>query len=360
MNPRHNDNIWCWSIDVYLWGLIDMVNTTRSWTATTILVVAVGVFCGRSNARQPTEFEQFQLELINQARANPNAEVARLASDPRWEGVPNLNEGLASDTISSESKSPLAFNLSLIDAASDYSDTLLAQDAFGHTFGGTTPESRIISAGYPLAGPSGTGENIAVSGSTASHPISRERVEDHHNGLFIDDGVDGRGHRVNLLDEDWREIGIGIREGFDYDALSIPNLNAVLTTQNFAFTGQPGHGPYLTGVAYNDLDFDSFYTPGIGEALSGLAVDVFQVGTDTLVGSTTTYGSGGYAISVAEGVYDVLFSGMGIQQIFTGLDLTSGQSVKLDAVNPVPEPSVLMMLCGVGVVSVLVGRRRVG
>jgi uncharacterized protein YkwD len=28
-------------------------------------------------------------------------------------------------------------------------------------------------------------------------------------GLFIDDGVEGRGHRVNLLERDYRVIGVG-------------------------------------------------------------------------------------------------------------------------------------------------------
>ena len=302
---------------------------------------------GSADGRQPTEFEQYQLELINRARANPNDEVSRLSSLPWGDdglAIPDLNEGLTPGTISGDSKPPLAFNLDLIDAASDYSDTLLSNDAFAHDFGGTSPAGRMTSAGFPFVSSSGSGENIAVTASTGSHPINQQRVDDHYNGLLIDDGVAGRGHRTNLMDEDWREIGIGIRSGVDYDFFSTPNLNAVLTTQNFAFTSAQGHEAFLTGVVYNDLDSGGFYTPNAGETLGELMVEIFDAGTDTLVDSTTTYGSGGYAISLTGGIYNVLFSGVGVTELFTNVDFTSGQNVKLDAVNPVPEPASLTML----------------
>ena len=50
----------------------------------------------------PSAAEQYFLELINRARANPAAEAARL-------GI-SLNEGLAGGTITASAKPPLAFN----------------------------------------------------------------------------------------------------------------------------------------------------------------------------------------------------------------------------------------------------------
>lgn len=326
-------------------------------------VVAIALATGLSpfaEARQPTEFEQYQLELINRTRLDPVAEVTRLSGLPWGDdglAMPDLNEGLPAGTITAGTKQPLAFNLDLIDAASDYSDTLLINDAFSHTFGGTTASGRMTTAGYMLTPSFEVGENLAVTGSTGSHPVNPQRAEGHHNNLFIDDNVAGRGHRTNLLDAAWREIGIGIRAGSDYDFFQTQNLNAVITTQDFAFTSEPGHGPFLTGVAYNDIDVDGFYTPDTGESLGNLVVQVFQSGTDTLVGSTNTYDSGGYAISLTNGTYDVLFSGTGISKLFSNVDLSSGQNIKLDAINPIPEPSSMAVML-VGIAGVGCRRRR--
>ena len=78
-------------------------------------------------AREPTDYEQYMLELVNRARANPNAEVARLSGEPWGDdgtAVPDLNEGpptLGGEpwTIPAGPHQPLAFNLDIVDAASD-------------------------------------------------------------------------------------------------------------------------------------------------------------------------------------------------------------------------------------------------
>src|SRR5687767_10501834 len=54
------------------------------------------------SASYPTAFEQYVIELINRARANPSAEAKRYGID--------LNEGLAGGTISSGARQPLAIN----------------------------------------------------------------------------------------------------------------------------------------------------------------------------------------------------------------------------------------------------------
>src|SRR5271163_4145505 len=79
----------------------------------------------------PTADEQYQLELINRARANPAAEAARFGID--------LNEGLAAGTISSSPLPPLAFNPDLVQAAQDYTTALLgAYNYFDHSLNGST------------------------------------------------------------------------------------------------------------------------------------------------------------------------------------------------------------------------------
>ena len=242
------------------------------------LLSAVGLFaallpCSVASAREPTEFEQYMLERMNFARANPLLEIERLSNLP-WgddgNATANLNEGLPAGTISSDAKQPLAFNLNLIDAASDYSDTLLANGAFGHNFGGTDIGSRMRSAGYSFVPAAGAGENLQVTASSIPLPITLGEVDKHHAELFIDDGVSGRGHRTNIMNPAWREVGLGIRISDSYGRFGCCP-HAVLTTQDFAFTSAPGGGPFITGVAYRDVNSDEFYTPAIGEALGGLA-----------------------------------------------------------------------------------------
>ena len=48
----------------------------------------------RAQAITPTIYEQYSLELLNRARAYPEAEVQRLYNWPNWEGTPALNEGV--------------------------------------------------------------------------------------------------------------------------------------------------------------------------------------------------------------------------------------------------------------------------
>jgi hypothetical protein len=293
-------------------------------------------------AVEPTIFEQYQLELINRARANPNAEVTRL-SGQTWGDTGNpqpasLNEGLPAGSISGSLKQPLAFNLDLIQAARDYANLLLANNAFTHTFGGTDPGSRAQAAGYPS---DFVGENLAVDASSGPLVINQATAEGLHNQLFIDSDVAGRGHRVNLMDPTWREVGLGIGQSTTYTYLGAGFPNAVLGAESFA----NANGPFLTGVVFNDnVTLDNFYTPG--EGLGGITINLYLPATLTLAGSTTTYGSGGYRLPVAPGAYDVQFVN-GLGQIYsTTVNWSGTENFKLDAVSPVfvPEPGSCVLL----------------
>lgn len=292
--------------------------------------------------REPTALEQYYLELVNRARANPVAEVTRLSGKvwgDKGNPVPaDLNEGIAPGTISAAAKQPLAFDTRLIDAASDYSDFLLATEQFSHTANGSS-FSRMSAAGYVFTPPSRAGENLATTASTGPHPVNQDRVDEHHEGLFIDGDVAGRGHRINLLLEDYREVGMAIRA--DADGISIfgATFNEVLSTQNFASSSGR---IFVTGVIYQDLNTNSFYDPG--ESAGILALTVKTTG-GTTVASGTSYGSGGYAINlagVAAGNY--VLSVRDAFNIEETVSFTWGgtQNVKVDLVDPsFPGPPVL-------------------
>ena len=144
-----------------------------------------------------TALEQMLLELINRARLDPAAEAARFSID--------LNEGLAPNTISSVSKQPLAMNETLLSVARAHSQDMIDRDYFGHnTPEGVTAFQRIANAGYSAIA---AGENIAWRGTTGA--VTTAMTLMLHQDLFVDAGIPGRGHRLNILDASYQEVGVG-------------------------------------------------------------------------------------------------------------------------------------------------------
>jgi Ca2+-binding RTX toxin-like protein len=239
----------------------------------------------------PSDLEQYMVELINRARANPVAEASRFAID--------LNEGLPAGTLSSDARPPLAPNPYLTDAARKHAQWLIDNQVFQHEGpGGNSPGTRMTNAGYSFTGSWTWGENIAVTASSGMVVDTTERVERHHRNLFVDEGVAGRGHRKNILG-DFREIGSGFVTGAWQ---GYPNGH--LSCQDFARSGSKF---FLTGVAYNDaVNANNFYTPG--EGLAGVTISARRTG-DNQVFSTTTWTSGGYSLPLSPGTYSVSATG---------------------------------------------------
>src|SRR5438874_9514928 len=87
------------------------------------------------SAAYPTAIEQYVIELINRARANPAGEAARYGID--------LNEGLSAGTISGDASQPLAVTPYLVDSARRHSKWMIDTDTFSHTgAGGSNPKDR--------------------------------------------------------------------------------------------------------------------------------------------------------------------------------------------------------------------------
>ena len=260
---------------------------------------------------EPSAYEQYMLELINRARSNPNAEAVRY-------GLADLNQGLPSGTITSDSKQPLVFNLLLIDSARKHSQWISDNNTFSHTgAGGSDPGQRMSAAGYNFTGFWDWGENIAWQGTTGT-PNVGQFIADEHRSLFLSNG-----HRKNILKDNFREIGIGAIE----DTFTTPNrtYNAVITTQKFAHSGS---SIFLTGVAFDDLVIDdSFYN--IGEGLSGIEVTATRQSNNQTF-TTHTMAAGGYQLALIPGTYDVTFSQNEAQIGSTYSIIIDDQNVKLD------------------------------
>lgn len=253
----------------------------------------------------PTDQEQLMLELINRARANPKAEADRLKI--------GLNDGLASGTISTSPKPPLAAHPDLFRAARKHSQWMLDTDIFSHTgVGNSSPGTRMSAAGYVFSGGWSWSENIAWGGTSGTPDLTNETIA-RHEGLFRSPG-----HRTNLCNPTSRNVGLGVRSG------RFQGWNAVIATQNFARSGAYPKS-LLVGVVFNDHDDDGFYDPG--EGVGG--VIVVPEGEDW---ETTTAASGGYAVPYTgtSGTLQVTFRGGPLGASESRSMIRTGNNLKID------------------------------
>ncbi len=256
-----------------------------------------------------SSYEQLLLELVNRARLDPNGEAQTY-------GIA-LNAGLPAGTLSGVAKQVLAPQSLLNNSARGHSQWMINTDIFSHTgSSGSDPGQRMTSAGYQFGGDFWTwGENIAWTGTTGTPNVGQSTAEIHGN-LFK-----SAGHRLNILNGDFRELGAGVLTGAFTSQGSA--YNSVMATENFATSGSKA---YITGVAIRDADFDNFYD--IGEGRAGLSV-VFKAGT-AIVGSTATQAAGGYAFAADNTNLSVTFSGGGLAASVTATIAGGAQNAKVD------------------------------
>lgn len=274
----------------------------------------------------PTDAEQYYLELINRARANPLAEAHRLkaTTDPDILSVYshfNVNLDLMVSQFAAISAAPpLAMNPKLTSSARRHSADMGGNEFQGHTGSdGSSPGDRARDADYFY---NLLGENVfAYSVST----------EYGHAGFEVDWGATATGgtvggmqdppeHRISIHNPDFREIGVGV--------LELPGGGVVgpqVVTQ--ALGSRPGLSPFITGVVYHDLNGSGFYDEG--EGIGGVTVMVPGNGFYAV-----TANSGGYAVPVSgDGSYGVEFRGVELFEV-TSAQVTGGDNVKVDLVVP--------------------------
>ncbi len=222
-----------------------------------------------------TSPETLMLELVNRARLDPLAEAERYELD-------DLNRGLPADQISGEAQQVLSPNALLLAAARAHSLWMLETDIFSHTgIDGSDPGDRMAAAGYAFTGLWTWGENISWAGSTVA--LEQEAtIERQHRSLFLSDG-----HRKNILNPEFREMGLGQELGLftadGSDGIS-RDWNASMITQNFATSGT---ARFLTGVVFADLDGDLFYD--IGEGRDSANVSFVDDRLNTSSGQSGSY-----------------------------------------------------------------------
>ena len=296
----------------------------------------------------PTNEQQYMLELINRARADGGAEATRLGLSGLQEGPPTVN---GEPWTIQNSVQPLSWNPLLFNSAQNHATTLNNADQFfiagsnPHTFGGTTPTGRIAAAGFvaaPYNGPTTPSgffpgpENIYEAEAQGSGPFVGAAlvagVVQGHNGLFTDLTVPGRGHRNTTMLPFFREIGIGMSAGLDNGQGN--TWDSLYVVQNFG--AQTNQTPFVTGVVYQDTNGNGFYDPG--EGIGGIRVDVTGTGFFAV-----TSPSGGYSVPVpGNGPYTASFSGGSFPPAQQNTTVSNLLNAKVDFVAPVAAtPTVL-------------------
>ena len=269
--------------------------------------------------------EQFFLEQLNRARLNPLGEATRFGiglNDPD----PTSGTGQSpAQTLAEGVRQPLAANDSLSAASAIHSQAYLdglvqmtGPNAGHHWLDGTTPADRASDAGY---GSQFVGENLAFSATTRDYSAEQALLRGpsgigHHQGLFY-----SITHRPNILNADYKEAGLAQVVTQDYVSGGI-RFNASVITNKFGT--EEWSDRFLTGVTYDDLDGDGFYS--MGEGRSGVTI--------TALGhSTTAAGAGGYALNLGAQADPVEIAINWQGQILRAAVDLSASNVKLDIVG---------------------------
>jgi uncharacterized protein YkwD len=274
-------------------------------------------------ARDPTNDEQYMLELINRMRTNPAGELHELVNinlgpPATWQNPRSDNPDVASaltffnvnaGTLVTQwnmltPAPPLAWNGALGQSAQTYSNLMIANNQQSHNLDGRTLLARFQASGYVFSGGGSAAENIFAA---ARSPFQAHAAFAIDWGNNPPSGIQNPpGHRNAIMNATYREIGVGIVN----DTSANTNTGPLVVTQHFARSNNDG--PFLTGVVYEDDDSNDFYTPG--EGLGGISIVAMrQPGGQAF--STTSFASGGYSLELAAGTYNILASGPGMTPI---------------------------------------------
>ncbi|MGC9450237.1 MAG: CAP domain-containing protein [Oceanipulchritudo sp.] len=296
----------------------------------------------RHSIGSPTDEEQAFVEYINRARADANAEALRLGNTSDPDVVSAINffdvdilQMYAEFATLDQNLPPLSINENLTTAARLHSEDMFTNVFQEHTSSSNPPA--------PFEEGDGIGERIQKSGYSFS--IAAENIYSYAKSAFhghaafnIDwgfgpdaDGMqDPPGHRLNIHSPNYREIGVGVVLGTN--TAGTTTVGPLIVTQDFAETFSPV--PFITGVAYFDLNENAFYD--IGEGLGGLTVEVAEA-----VPWAETANSGGYSVPVTgDGTYNVTFSGLGLTAQTTPVAVSGNLNVKLDLALPYTAPQI--------------------
>lgn len=295
----------------------------------------------------PSADEQYMLELLNNMRTHPEEALAIMTSslgDPARSSDPDIDSALRffqtkGTTLAAQwallsAAQPLAWNEKLYNAAEGHNNAMIAADQQTHQAPGEPAlGQRATNAGYTSY--TLLGENVYAFAESVLHG---------HAGFAIDWGgpngpdpaIDGiqnpPGHRDNMMDPRFREVGIRIQA----ENNNSTTVGPLVISQEFGNRANLGN-PWVLGVAYND-GADDGYTPGDG--VGNVTVRVASVTPGGPEFMTTTMSAGGYQLQAPAGTYNITFSGGVFGDGVTYQNIVVGfQNVKVDAERSTPPPA---------------------
>ncbi len=150
--------------------------------------------------------------------------------------LPSPSEQYVLDLINTDRAAvgapPLVFDDHLQESAETHSQWMIASDIFSHYgVNGSSPGQRMEQAGYDLTGRWAYGENIAWA-SLRPPAGDLDEVRLIHENL-----MNSPGHRENILDPAFQEIGLGIEIG------NMQGWDAVVVTEDFGLSSAPSTPP---------------------------------------------------------------------------------------------------------------------
>ena len=201
---------------------------------------------------------------------------------------------------------PLTLNAKLNSSAETHSEWMLERDIFSHTgVNGSSAGDRMQTADYRFEGNWAWGENIAWASQGGAVGISDE-VANMHIRLMA-----SQSHKDNILNADFKQIGIGIEVGMFTDADG-RTYTAVMITQNFALSAADNGGDGGSG---------SGTSSGGGTTPVVVAPPVATEAANKLTGTAnadTWDGLGGNDIISGLGGNDTLVGGLGNDKLYGG------------------------------------------
>ncbi|MCA9092272.1 MAG: hypothetical protein KDA68_02200 [Planctomycetaceae bacterium] len=248
----------------------------------------------------PTSTEQLMLYDTNRVRIDPQGELNNYlftSLSPLTSPDSNVNFAMGYFSVNTTqflnewsalvSTAPLAWNSSLYNAAAGHNAAMIAADQQSHQVSGEPAlDTRIINAGY--TGWTTAAENVYAYAYSEFYG---------HSGFLIDWGNATPGHRDNIMDSSFNEVGISITP----ESNGATQVGPLVITQDF---GARSIWPQMVGVIYNDINGNSRYDSG--EGLSNVNITITGAnGTFT----TTSMTAGGWQKDVPAGTYKVVVSG---------------------------------------------------
>ncbi len=285
----------------------------------------------------PSGMEQEMMEHLNRMRTDPAGELDVLflstdPGDPNYFVSPDADVNLATSFFGTDpaelltqweslvAAPPLAWSPALYSAAETHNGLMISNNTQSHQLPGEQGLlDRAVAAGYNWFGSVSVGENVFAYTESVFHGHAAFAIDWGNTDTGIQDPA---GHRINMMNENWVEVGISV---LGSTPSSANDVGPFVVTQDFGFRGNYS-GPKLLGVVFTDGDGDGYYDSGEGEG--GITVTASNGASDF---STTTMTAGGYQFDLPAGTYTVTASGGSLANPFTmGVVTVGTDNLKLD------------------------------